>query len=96
MCEGKRKKTFLLVEGPQSLSDLSENLRKCELCVEFKSVPTDREEFSLIDMDPSYEFDAPKYYDFKRTDDGVSMASRWFDEQEGELVDPAPLSFFRA
>ena len=32
-------------------------------------------------MDPSYEYDAPRYYDFKREDDGTSMASRWFDDR---------------
>ncbi len=37
-------------------------------------------------MDLGYEFDAPKFYDFKRTDDGVSMASRWFDAQEEDLA----------
>ncbi|GAX84659.1 hypothetical protein CEUSTIGMA_g12080.t1 [Chlamydomonas eustigma] len=36
-------------------------------------------------MDEDYEYDAPKYYDFRRTDDGVSMASRWFDTQDGDF-----------
>jgi hypothetical protein len=34
--------------------------------------------------DPGYEYDAPRFYDFKREDDGVSMASRWFDGHEDD------------
>lgn len=47
-------------------------------------------------MDPLYEFDAPRFFDFKRDDDGASMASQWFDgrEEEGEEADSlrSPLS----
>ena len=48
-------------------------------------------------MDTLYEFDAPRFYDFKRDDDGASMASQWFDqhEEEGEEADSqmrSPLS----
>jgi hypothetical protein len=36
-------------------------------------------------MDEHYEYDAPKFYDFKRTDEGASMASRWFDTRDAEF-----------
>lgn len=36
---------------------------------------------SLVEYDPNYEFDAPRYYDFCRmeTDWDVEEAERWFD-----------------
>ena len=33
-------------------------------------------------MEAEYEYDAPRFYDFRRTDEGTSMASRWFDAED--------------
>lgn len=35
-------------------------------------------------LDPAYEFDALRFYDFRRDDEGTSCASRWFDAQDDE------------
>ena len=43
-------------------------------------------------MDCDYEYDAPRFYDFKRTDEGVSMASAWFDAHEEGGLEGAPAS----
>ena len=37
-------------------------------------------------MEVEYEYDAPRFYDFRRTDEGTSMASRWFDEHEDDDI----------
>lgn len=31
-------------------------------------------------MDPAYEFDAPQFFDFRRTSLGNSEASKWFEQ----------------
>lgn len=39
---------------------------------------------AMATLDPAYEFDAPRFYDFRRDDEGTSFASRWFDAQDDE------------
>ena len=39
---------------------------------------------AMEELDPAYEFDAPRFYDFRRDDEGTSFASRWFDAQDDE------------
>ncbi|KAG1675786.1 hypothetical protein FOA52_012442 [Chlamydomonas sp. UWO 241] len=38
-----------------------------------------------------YEYDAPKFYDFNRDDDGASQASEWFDDEEERMGLSSPL-----
>jgi hypothetical protein len=40
-----------------------------------------------VKMEERYEYDAPQFYDFYRSDEGDSMASKWFDCRQGDAGD---------